>query len=350
MTTNIRLAVKIFFIAGLLSGTAIAADLPGDFPQGSLRYLTYEELTAYSDTDLALMRNEIFARKGYDFSNTKYRTYFSNKLWYKPVKGFDGPTVAQMLSTVERANIYQIKFVEGQRLYNIGNYSEAYPRLLDAAEHGVVAAQNYIGIMIENGLAGTPKGSGFEWYRKASNQGDPWAANKIGEMFLSGKVVLSENDKPESPEVVAASLFALAADKGYEPAAANYRKVLDENPGIGQRVAAYTRYMQGEEESASPESDTDWGETALKVTATAVGLWALYKAAQAAAQAVSSDSSFSSGDDSDEIRKWEEETRERQAAINAQAAKQREAEAEKTPEPAAATPNVFGPGYTDPAF
>lgn len=57
-----------------------------------------------------------------------------------------------------------------------------------------------------------------------------------------------------------------------------------------------------------------------------------------------------SGDDENQGRAWEDETRERQAEIDAQAAKQREAEAERTPAPAPTTPNVFGPGYTTPAW
>ena len=31
--------------------------------------------------------NEIYARKGYDFTGTAYENYFSQKSWYAPVKG-----------------------------------------------------------------------------------------------------------------------------------------------------------------------------------------------------------------------------------------------------------------------
>ena len=302
-----------------------ASDSGGDFPQGSQRLLNYDELKSYSDKDLALTRNEIFARKGYDFSGSKYETYFYNKSWYNPVKGSHNPK-ADNLSELEQKNIYQIKFVEGQRIYDAGNYNAAYPLLLDSAEHGVVAAQNYIGIMYENGLAGLPQGSGIEWFKMATEQGDAWAANKVGELLLTGKInlmdFLQKYDKPETPQVVAACLFSFAASSGYAPGEANYGKVLYEHPEIEQRVVAYLRqinggdkvvaylsHLKGEDERPSisdvpiaiPEkrigenytenSDSEWGSTAIKVVAGAVALYAAYKAAQAAAQAASDDDS-----------------------------------------------------------
>ena len=47
------------------------------------KYLTEEELTGKSLEELALLRNEIYARKGYVFQNRMYQNYFEYRKWYK---------------------------------------------------------------------------------------------------------------------------------------------------------------------------------------------------------------------------------------------------------------------------
>ena len=44
----------------------------------------YEFLDAFSKDELGLLRNIIFARKGYIYKRGKYKEYFSNKSWYNP--------------------------------------------------------------------------------------------------------------------------------------------------------------------------------------------------------------------------------------------------------------------------
>ena len=44
----------------------------------------YEFLDAFSKDVLGLLRNIIFARKGYIYKRGKYKEYFSNKSWYNP--------------------------------------------------------------------------------------------------------------------------------------------------------------------------------------------------------------------------------------------------------------------------
>ena len=79
-------------------------------PDSDTRYLTRSELSGYTKSDLAYIRNEIFARHGYVFTKSKYRNYFGSKSWYYPDPYF--PDDESMLNNVERANIHLIKSME----------------------------------------------------------------------------------------------------------------------------------------------------------------------------------------------------------------------------------------------
>ena len=53
--------------------------------------------------EIRLAINEIYAKKGYDFSGTDYESYFSSKSWYEPVPG---KVISEGdLTSVEKANI-----------------------------------------------------------------------------------------------------------------------------------------------------------------------------------------------------------------------------------------------------
>jgi hypothetical protein len=80
----------------------------GRFPEGSERYLNSSELYNFSQWDLKIMRNEIFARHGYIFQTLEMRDYFLKQNWYEP-RYYD---VNNMLSKVEKANIDLIKRFE----------------------------------------------------------------------------------------------------------------------------------------------------------------------------------------------------------------------------------------------
>jgi len=59
----------------------------GKYPEASFVKLTSKELSELSISELKIMRNEIFARKGYVFkAGGKMNNYFSKKEWYKPIK------------------------------------------------------------------------------------------------------------------------------------------------------------------------------------------------------------------------------------------------------------------------
>lgn len=76
----------------------------------STRYLTEEELSNFSKEELPFIRNEIFARHGYIFSNEKYNNYFKTKKWYTPNPNFSGNP--SELSVIEYANVKLIKSLE----------------------------------------------------------------------------------------------------------------------------------------------------------------------------------------------------------------------------------------------
>lgn len=82
-------------------------DLPEDeayqedyiFPSDK-EYVTVADLYGKSQAQVALMRNEIYARHGYIFKNESYNKYFNSKDWYVPNKNFN----ENMLSELEKRN------------------------------------------------------------------------------------------------------------------------------------------------------------------------------------------------------------------------------------------------------
>lgn len=76
------------------------------------RLLTKEELSNYSKEELAYIRNEIFARRGYVFESEEYKSYFNKKTWYTPNPSFDGNI--DSLNLIEKENVNLIKELEGK--------------------------------------------------------------------------------------------------------------------------------------------------------------------------------------------------------------------------------------------
>ncbi len=70
--------------------------------------VTEKQLEGKSPEELSLLRNEIYARKGYIFSEGKYDNYFQRKSWYKPIKSNNELT----LTDIESKNINLIKSLE----------------------------------------------------------------------------------------------------------------------------------------------------------------------------------------------------------------------------------------------
>ncbi|HIP34144.1 MAG TPA: YARHG domain-containing protein [Bacteroidia bacterium] len=66
--------------------------------------------------ELKLIRNEIYARKGYVFKNTKLKKYFALKKWYKP-----NINAKIVLTEIEKNNIELIKKIEFSKKTIINN-------------------------------------------------------------------------------------------------------------------------------------------------------------------------------------------------------------------------------------
>ncbi len=83
-------------------------------PDSDSRYLTREELAYYTDEELELARNEIYARHGRRFNLERLQAYFDTKSWYKGKIAPEDFT-SDMLSKIESYNANLIKEVEQSR-------------------------------------------------------------------------------------------------------------------------------------------------------------------------------------------------------------------------------------------
>lgn len=82
------------------------------FPQSSSEYLTDDDVKNLSANELAIARNEIFARYGYIFSMQEFADYFNSKSWYSPNPDYDGNI--ERLNKYEKANVELIKEYEAK--------------------------------------------------------------------------------------------------------------------------------------------------------------------------------------------------------------------------------------------
>ena len=69
------------------------------FPSDT-KYLTEGEINGLSQYEIGLLRNEIYARKGYVFKNEPYKNYFNSQAWYNP-----NPSAKMTLSEIEKYNV-----------------------------------------------------------------------------------------------------------------------------------------------------------------------------------------------------------------------------------------------------
>lgn len=75
----------------------------------SEKVFTVEELEGKTYEQLRILRNEIFARKGYVFKDETLNAYFAKQDWYKPNKG-----IKIILDTIEKKNIKTLKAAESK--------------------------------------------------------------------------------------------------------------------------------------------------------------------------------------------------------------------------------------------
>lgn len=84
-------------------------------PVSSLRTITEKDLEQLSPAELALARNEIYARHGKRFNTPEYQEYFDARSWYAPDAAFQ----EERLSAVERHNASLIARIEKQEAARI---------------------------------------------------------------------------------------------------------------------------------------------------------------------------------------------------------------------------------------
>ena len=100
---------KVFFtVLIFLTSQNIFSQTISDCSICSHTVLKETQLNGKSLEELALLRNEISARKGYVFSTPKYAGYFANKDWYSPAQS----NAEIELSVTENKNIEIIKKME----------------------------------------------------------------------------------------------------------------------------------------------------------------------------------------------------------------------------------------------
>ncbi|MEI3337903.1 MAG: YARHG domain-containing protein [Clostridium sp.] len=83
-------------------------------PDSDKKYLSVEDIKNLSKEELAIARNEIFARHGYVFKMEEYKNYFKSKTWYKENPSFSGSE--SELNEYEKANINLIKSYESNKI------------------------------------------------------------------------------------------------------------------------------------------------------------------------------------------------------------------------------------------
>ncbi len=106
---------------------------PGDYPETSEVLLSESDLEGFSEEELKIMRNEIYARHGYIFTTKDMVDYFSKQPWYNgTIK--DAGEVYKTFSDIEKKNVDTIKKME-ESAARAGNEWDAlldkYEKLVD---------------------------------------------------------------------------------------------------------------------------------------------------------------------------------------------------------------------------
>jgi len=95
----------------LISNDLVESLMQREYGIISLRKLSTSDLTKYSKRELRIIRNEIFAYKGYRFKSEDLNNYFQSKNWYQPSEK-TSIEIFNSLSEIEKHNIRLIKELE----------------------------------------------------------------------------------------------------------------------------------------------------------------------------------------------------------------------------------------------
>lgn len=84
-------------------------------PQSGTRLLSKDEVKNMSKEQLALARNEIYARHGRKFQMAQFRDYFTKKSWYKENPGYNYDNEGSNLNEIEAKNVNLLLSVENSK-------------------------------------------------------------------------------------------------------------------------------------------------------------------------------------------------------------------------------------------
>ncbi|KAA1241029.1 YARHG domain-containing protein [Aquimarina sp. RZ0] len=118
----------------------------------SFEFLSEEVLKTKTKEELRLIRNEVFARKGYVFKSDDLNQYFKTKSWYTP-----DATVKVTLSDEEQSYIDRVKNIENPSKeidkcldYINDNIKKVYPISQSIMESNKWGLNNYLGDYYES--------------------------------------------------------------------------------------------------------------------------------------------------------------------------------------------------------
>lgn len=77
--------MKKYFLAFLFVSFSVIAQTQKDCSKCSSEIIDENNLKSFDSYALKILKNEIYARKGYTFSNQDYSNYFKKFTWYKPL-------------------------------------------------------------------------------------------------------------------------------------------------------------------------------------------------------------------------------------------------------------------------
>ena len=83
-------------------------------PYSDSEYISYSDLSELTKEEVALARNEIYARRGRRFSTDTIREYFESKSWYNPTYNPDD-FPESIFNTYEKENINTIVKYEKEK-------------------------------------------------------------------------------------------------------------------------------------------------------------------------------------------------------------------------------------------
>lgn len=131
------------------------------------RYLSKEELENFTKEDLSIMRNEIFARKGYVFQKEPFKSHFESKSWYVPdssvtddnftlnefeeknvtlIKKMEKSLGARKVETTKRTTNESVNTVEASQSIVNPNTVESYERAINTDKYYIIFNEAYTNI------------------------------------------------------------------------------------------------------------------------------------------------------------------------------------------------------------